>query len=117
MTFKMLDNTNQPLYLHYLSCPKGGFPSIRHNEVRYITASLLSEVCNNVATEPHLQSLSREHMNLLTANTDTNAHLDIAADGVWGGRFERNYFDVRVFNPFAQSNLQYIWMPFIEDTN
>ena len=56
-------------------------------------------------------------MNLLTANTDTNAHLDIAADGVWGGRFERNYFDVRVFNPFAQSNLQYIWMPFIEDTN
>ena len=32
--------------------------------------------------------------------------MDIAADGVWGGRFERSYFDVRVFNPFAQSNLQ-----------
>ena len=45
-------------------------------------------------------------MNLLTANTDTNAHLDIAADGVWGGRFKRSYFDVRVFNPFAHSNLQ-----------
>ena len=56
--------------------------------------------------ETHLQPLSREHMNLLTANTDANARLDIAADGVWGGRFERSYFDVRVFNPFAQSNLQ-----------
>ena len=25
---------------------------------------------------------------------------------VWGGRFERSYVDVRIFNPFAQSNLQ-----------
>ena len=56
--------------------------------------------------ETHLQPLSREHMSLLTANTDANAHSDIAADGVWGGRFERSYFDVQVFNPFAQSNLQ-----------
>ncbi len=40
---------------HALSCPTGGFPSIRHNEVRDITASLLSEVCHNVSIEPHLQ--------------------------------------------------------------
>ena len=33
-------------------------------------------------------------MNLLTANTDANACLDIAADGIWDGRFERSYFDV-----------------------
>ena len=33
---------------HALSCPKGGFPSLRHNEVRDLTANLLSEVCNNV---------------------------------------------------------------------
>ncbi len=26
---------------HALSCPRGGFPSIRHNELRDITASLL----------------------------------------------------------------------------
>ncbi len=30
----------------------GGFPTIRHNEIRDITASLLTEVCHNVATEP-----------------------------------------------------------------
>ena len=91
---------------HALSCPKGGFPSIRHNEVRDITTSLLLEVYHNVAAEPDLQPLSGGDMNLLSANTEVNAHLDIAADGVWGGRFERSYFDVRVFNPFAQSNLQ-----------
>ena len=30
--------------------------------------------------------------------------VDIVAGGVWGGRFERAYFDVCVFNAFAQSN-------------
>ena len=79
---------------HPLSFLKRGFLSIRHNKVRDITASLLSEVCHEVGIEPHLQPLSGEHMNLLTANTDDSAHLDIAADGVWGSRFERGYFDV-----------------------
>ena len=36
----------------------------------------------------------------------TGARLDIAANGVWGGTFERTYFDVRVFNPHAPSNRQ-----------
>ena len=30
--------------------------------------------------------------------------LDIAANGFWGGRFERTFFDVRVFNPHAPSH-------------
>ena len=37
---------------HALSCPKGGLPSIRHNEIRDLTATLLTEVCSQVATEP-----------------------------------------------------------------
>ena len=91
---------------HALSCPKGGFPSLRlrHNEVRDLTANLLSEVCNNVVTEPHLQPLSGETLQYKTANRDDNARLDIAANGFWGGRFERSYFDVRIFNPSAPSN-------------
>ena len=36
---------------------------------------------------------------------EQNARLDVAANGVWGGRFERTFFDVRVFNPFAKSNM------------
>ena len=45
---------------HAIICPMGGFPSIRHNELRDVTASLLSEVCHNIATELRLQPLSGE---------------------------------------------------------
>ena len=37
---------------HALSCPTGGYPIIRHNEVRDLTASFLQEVCHDVAVEP-----------------------------------------------------------------
>ena len=89
---------------HALSCPKGGFPSIRHNEVRDITAELLSEVCHDVEVEPHLQPLSDERFQQKTANTQDGACLDIAMNGFWGGRYEKCYTDVRVFNPLAPSN-------------
>ena len=89
---------------HAMSCPKGGFPSIRHNEVHDLTATLLTEVCHDVCVEPDLQPLTGEQMNNATAITDAGARLDIAANGFWGGRFERTFIDVRVFNPHAQSN-------------
>ena len=89
---------------HALSCPKGGFPSIRRNEIRDLTANLLSEVCNNVCTEPHLQPVTGKQLNGATANSQDGARLDIAANGLWGGRTERTFFDVRVFNPHAPSN-------------
>ena len=68
---------------HALSCPKGGFPSICHNEVRDITAELLSEVCHDVEVEPHLQPLSDERFQQKTANTQDGARLDIAMNGFW----------------------------------
>ncbi len=40
----------------------------------------------------------------LSANVQDGARLDIACNGFWGGRFERTYLDVRVFNPHAKSN-------------
>ena len=91
---------------HALSCPTGGYPTIRHNEVRDLTASLLQQVCYDVAVEPHLQPLSGETMSLKSSNTDDAARLDVSARRVWGGRFERTFFDIRVFNPSAQSNRQ-----------
>jgi len=51
---------------HALSCSKGGFPSIRHNEVRDLTAELLTEVCHDVEVEPHLQSLNDEKFHYKT---------------------------------------------------
>ena len=89
---------------HALSCPKGGFPSIRHNEIRDLTANLPTEVCNNVCTEPELQPLTGEVLTGKTAMTEDGARLDIAANGLWGGRHERTFVDVRVFNPYAPSN-------------
>ena len=86
---------------HALSCPKGGFPSIRHNEIRDMTATLLTEVCNDVRIEPELQPVTDEELTGSLANSQAGARLDIAANGVSGGTFERIYFDVRVFNPHA----------------
>ena len=41
-----------------------------------------------------------------SANTKEGTRLDIAANGFWGGCFERAYFDVRVFNPHAPLSRQ-----------
>ena len=43
---------------HALSCKKGGFDSLRHNDVCNITAALLKEVCHDVRVEPILQQLT-----------------------------------------------------------
>ena len=89
---------------HALSCPLGGFPSIRHNELRDVTARLLKRVSYQVAVEPHLQPLTGEQLRYRSAIADDQASLDLVASGIWGGRFERTYIDVRVFNPHAPSN-------------
>ena len=91
---------------HALNCKTGGFPAVRHNEVRDIKASLLSEVCHGVTVEPHLQSLSGEIMSRSSAINEDGARLDVAAYGFWGGRFEKAFMDVRasVQPPSAQSN-------------
>ena len=88
---------------HALSCPKGGFPSVRHNEIRDLTANLLTEVCNDVCIEPDLQPIDGEVLPT-SSNTQDGARLDIATNGFWGGQFECTFFDVRVFNPHAPSN-------------
>ena len=40
---------------HALSCSRGGYVFLRHNEVRDLLTDLLSDTCNNVTAEPHLQ--------------------------------------------------------------
>ena len=66
---------------HALSCLKGGFPSIQHNEVRDLTAELLTEVCHDVEVEPHLQPLDDETFKYKTANVEDGARLDISMNG------------------------------------
>ena len=69
---------------HALSCPYGGFPSIRHNEIRDITAHLMSDICHNVGTEPVLQPVTDERLTYRTVNLEDGARLDIKAQGFWG---------------------------------
>ena len=53
--------------------------------------------------EPDLQPVSSDQLSDATANSQDGARLDVSANGV-GGRYEKTYFDVRVFNPHAPSN-------------
>ena len=42
---------------HAFTCPHGGYPTLCHNEIRDITAQLMSEVCPNVAMSQFFNQL------------------------------------------------------------
>ena len=88
--------------VHGLNCQRGGFVIIRHNEVRDLTAELLAEVCNDVATEPSLTPLSGEEFTSRTTSREDDARCDVAARGFWV-RGSKAFLDIRVFNPMARS--------------
>ena len=83
-------------------CRQGGYVSLRHNELRDLTASLLKKVCNDVQTEPPLQPVTGERLPR-SANREDGARLDVRARGFWDGSMQDAFFDVRVFHPFASS--------------
>jgi hypothetical protein len=81
-----------------MTCPLGGLPIARHNEIRDVTAQWLNEVCSDVVKEPPLQQLSGEVILPRTANCQDDARLDIRAKGFWN-RQQDAFFDVRDFHP------------------
>ena len=66
---------------HALSCPKGAYPTVRHNELRDITASPLSEVCTDVSIEPELQPVEGMEQRYSTSITEDNVRSDIRVKG------------------------------------
>ena len=60
--------------------------SIRHNELRDITADLLLEICHNVRIEPSLQPLPGEQFHYKSANVEDGAWLDVSAEKFLGTR-------------------------------
>ena len=58
------------------------FITMRHNEVRDITANILNEVYSNVQNEPVLQPLTGEIL-VNAANRSDEARLDITARDFW----------------------------------
>ena len=65
---------------HTISCKKGGFITIKHNDLRDLTANL--EVCKNVDIEPQLLLVTGETFDNRTASTSNEARVDIKS-----GRF------------------------------
>ena len=47
--------------------------------------------------------MTGEQLTLRSANREDGARLDIVAENFWGRDWQRAFFDVRVFNPFAPS--------------
>jgi len=90
---------------HALSCSFGGFPTIRHSELRDVTGKLFFQVCTKVQVEPQLQPLSGESLSHHTSNSDDHARLDISARGFWSTSHEKAFIDLRVFNLLAKSHL------------
>ena len=85
---------------HALSCKKGGFISLRHNDLRDLTTRLLTIICKDVRVEPGLHPLTGEFLTETRANKTDEARLDIAARGFWVNG-QKAFFDVRVINPIA----------------
>ena len=83
-----------------MSCKKGGFITLRHNNVRNLTTNTLKEVCKDVSIEPPLIELTGESFHLKSTKTGDEARTDICARGFWI-KGQQAFFDVRVFDPNA----------------
>ena len=67
---------------HAFTCPMGWMTTVRHNEVRDLTADLMSEVCQNVCTKPELQPLPGEILHGRLAICQNGARVDIRGEGI-----------------------------------
>ena len=63
---------------HAMVCHMGGFTT-QHNKIWDIISSLVTEVCHNVTTKPHLQPIRGKRLTIQLANTDNNARTHVCA--------------------------------------
>ena len=83
-----------------MSCEKGGLIYIRHNDLRDLTANMMSEVCKDTGIEPKLTPLSGEELQGRTSNNSNKARTDIRTRGFWE-QGQQVFFDLRIFDPNA----------------
>ena len=90
-----------------LSCKLGGFVTLRNNELKNITADLLSKVCYHGCVELMLQELTGEQSKERAANRTDEARLDVTAVNFCVAG-QRAFFYIRVFDLNARrySNLE-----------
>ena len=63
----------------------------------------MDDVCHDVQIESKLQSLNGENFSNNSTTTDDDARLYNKANGLWGSRFNRTSFDVKIFEPHVKS--------------
>lgn len=85
---------------HAISCTKGGFLTLRHNELRENIIEMLEEVTYDVIVKPMLQPLTGEG---LQGNCSNEARSDVNGRG-FRSRGQRTFFDIRIFDPNARSH-------------
>ena len=68
---------------HALFYKKGGFITLRDNELRDFTSSQLSEVCHDARLEAQLKPFTSEIYHYNTSNTTGDARVDVSARGFW----------------------------------
>ena len=91
-------------YQHCMSCKKGDFITMRHNDVRYLTANILKGVLNDVEVELQLLPLTGENLRYQTAIRGEEARLDIRARRL-REKGQQTFLDVKVFDPKASRYL------------
>ena len=64
-----------------MSCKKGGFICLRHNDLRNLATNMMSEECKDTEIEPKLTPLSVEEQQDRTSNNSNKARVDIRTRG------------------------------------
>ena len=77
-----------------INCKKGGFVTIRHNNIIEHEANLLAKIHTDVETEPSLQLTEGEIVNGIPGD---NAKPDVRARGVWRDG-QNASFDIQITN-------------------
>ena len=89
---------------HAMSCKRGEFVTIRYNDLRDLTANVLSNLRNDVDIESKLLPVTGENFSNRTTNTRTEPRLDIKSRRFWV-RVQQAFFDIRVFDSNAKRYL------------
>ena len=58
---------------HSMSCKKGGFVFIPHDDLQDVTENMMSEVCKDTETEPKIIALSGEELQGKRSNNSSKA--------------------------------------------
>ena len=83
-----------------MNCKKDGFTSTRYNDLRDLTANMMSKVCKDTETEPKLTPFSGKKLQGRMSNISSEVSIDIRARGLWIQE-QQAFFELLVFSSNA----------------